>query len=183
MTSNPAEPHAAAACALLAALAVARGARWSPAPIGPVLPRPFSDYLCAESAQLLLVPSAAPLERVMAVVATAMRRTRSDALIVSSSGRPEAGVRLALGIWRLSENQWHAPMSLWKAKAGPLWLVPNPYHAGVRRDCFLLQNSRLRPVEAPWRDGTEHRSGRVRASAWLERAMGERWLGESEQRG
>ena len=171
MINLPIEPPAAEVRSLLAALALARHARWCLAHVGPVVAKPFSQYLYVDAAQLLVIPSSMPLERTMAYVGVGMRRTRSDALIVSAPGRPGGEIRLAVGIWGRRENRWHAPMALWRETTGPLWIVPDPYHAAVRRDCFPLHPGRLRASGAPWSDGEHHGAGRLRAHLWIGRTV------------
>ena len=174
MTHQPASWQAAEARALIAALAIASEARWSLERAGPMLDPPFSQYLYVERVQLLLVPTSDTLEHQMAVTGRAMRHARSDALVIRAPTPYARRIELALGLWALTKNHWHAPMALWRRQGQPLWLMPDPYLAAVRHKCFHLEDGRLLAAAAPWTDLHEQRVGQAQGEAWLGRVLSKR---------
>ncbi|MEN2786755.1 hypothetical protein ACFOKI_01350 [Sphingomonas qilianensis] len=174
MNYNPDVRRAAEIRALTATLAIAGQARWSIGRVGPVLDLPVANYLYVDRAQLLLIPTSSALPRAMAVADRAMRQARSDALIIRAvNGHPDK-IELALGQWKLTENQWYMPMTLWHRSRRPLWLVPDPYHVAVRHECFELHDATMRSAAAPWAGLHEYREGLDQGAAWMSRVLAPR---------
>jgi hypothetical protein len=168
---EPADRRAMEARALIATLAVAAHAGWSFDQAGPVLDPAFARYLYVDTAGLLLVPTANRIAHTIQIANAAMREARSDALVVCA-GHPRGGeIGFAFGEWRRAHNHWHVPMALFRPTADALWLVPEPYHAGVRGECFALAACPLRSKPAPWSSDDDHRAGRRGADAWLSRVF------------
>lgn len=167
MTHNPAARRATAARALELSLALARKAGWRLEVAGPALSTPFTSYLYVDSAQLLLVPTAAGLSHATRLVEAAVREARSDALIVSTAAPAPA---FAFARWAQRDTRWHLPVTPWLGADGELWIVaPGPsaaasYSAGLT---FLLAPRPTRDLPAPWQTDVERRAGMRRAATWL----------------
>lgn len=172
MTQFPAGRQSPQARAQEAALAVARLATWPTDQVGLKLDRRYAHYFYVDKVDLLLVPATGSLLTTLPIVDRAMLDARSDALVVSIHAKSRA-VSLALGLWNRHENDWHAPMRLWTRSEVGVWLVPDPYHAGVRRACFrMLADRRLIAGPKPWRSAAEHRHGCEHADAVISRVLG-----------
>ena len=166
MLKPPASPRAMPTRAERAAAAIAKEGAWKIDILGtPVAPR-FAHHLYVESAALVILPTGKSAADMMAVMNPVMREARCDALIVSVPHDQSGKIELAIGIWRSTEINRFIPMALWRSETG-LWIVPDPYHSGVRRECFQIRNGRLRPTRAPWVNKVDELHGLMRADAWM----------------
>ena len=170
MTRTPAAPQGASARAWKAMLMLAGKGRWSLTHLGTDVDPKFAAYVYVPEAELILMPTTDPLLTAIVEADAVMNASRCDALIIRVPGAEARRVELAIGIWSSGQNDWHLPMALW-APASGIWIVPDPYHQGVRPHCFQITSARLRSAKAPWRSRADERHGRTQADAWMARVM------------
>lgn len=163
MSHNPAGPRAVVVRATRVATAIADAAGWKLDILGiPVSPR-FAHHLYVASADLVILPSPYSPSRSMTTMSRVLAEARCAGLIVSVTAER---VELALAFRRSRAIRWFVPMALWLGDDG-LWIVPDPYHALVRAECFPLAAGRLRPTAAPWTTKADEQAGRARAAGWI----------------
>ncbi len=160
MTQDLATRRAAEARALIVALAIANKAGWRFEAAGPVLSTPFAGYLYVASAELLLVPTSAALPFAIRLVEQATREARSDALVVSCTGKE---IAMALGLWSAAGTRWTTPVRPWLDEVGALWLAGDHGDAAWR----LHPGRVVAAATSPWCTPQERQAGQHRAAGWL----------------
>lgn len=161
MTTNK-ERAAAEARALTMALVLAAKVGWCFGR-GPMPTSAFAQYLYVETAQLLLVPTSSDLPFAMRQVEPVVRDTRSDALVVSRTGKGPPV--FAMATWAKRETIWTQPLTLWLTETGAAWLVALPgSHDPLG---FELVDALHHVAGVPFVLADERDAGFARAARWM----------------
>ncbi|MFS0773017.1 hypothetical protein [Sphingomonas sp. 1P08PE] len=156
------------AAAIAAALMVARLARlrFDRQPDGPTLP--LGNYLLADDARLLLVPSVGESNTDADAVRAAMHQLGHDALMVRAGGRRPQDIRFQVGLSQPT-TFWSAPLRLWIGGDAPAHFI-----ADEREDtAFALLRAGLRGCEvAPWSSEADRAAGLLLGNCLLADVLG-----------
>ena len=155
------------AVAITAALLLARLAqlRFDSDPGAPMLP--FRNYLYADSAGLLLVPTIEPVGRDNAMIDAAVELHGHDALVVRAAGRDPTDITFDV-VLAGEPTAWSTPLSLWLSASGAVYLLLNVPDTTI----FALQRTGLRDCKSPpWVDDIERVAGLLRGQRELTRAL------------
>lgn len=142
---------------------------------GPILPLPPEDWCFnyVPTVQTLLLPTTLPHDTLRPSVTAAVRRSRSDALVlgVRHSFGPPYRLMISVCTWAISGTAWYGPHQLWIDRAGECWLVPSPQHGDPNDPCFLIGQHRLMLSDPPYTDQAEKFDGFSKARVTLREAM------------
>lgn len=165
MNDNEAWPRIGRARDFRMARTLAQAAGWYLTEMPADLGLPPAGCLCSRRNNLLIATTNGDLATSIAMIDNALVATRSDALIVSMSGKDPA---FALGLWRSGQVTWHWPLALWiDAHANP-WLVPSPDRRSDPADpVFRLTDRHMRTADVPWQTPHERDVGLMRAHNFL----------------
>jgi hypothetical protein len=174
MTNDNHARRVAEALVIGASLSLVKTAGWTIQKYATVaLPKAFWNYLYVSEPLLLLVPTIEDPAKLRSAVGTAVRKARSDALVVTlgQTARGERQALMRICMWSALGVHWYGPHLPWLSSDNEIWLVPDPSAPVDEQPSFRMVGSHLAPSAAPFSKALDRARGFASARSLIEQAL------------